>query len=110
LVQDLREARTNSISQKQDASWGVHFHDSSLPHGYTFFKGDDYASRDAGFDRTLEFPETLVFNRVSLGQSKDIVFEKADGDPVGAGYLILQSERRDYVISINSFGFVEYSY
>ena len=111
LVQDLREARTNAVSQKSDSSWGIYFDTSVFPHSYTLFKGDDYFSRDVIFDRRFVFPRTVSFYRASIPASHAIVFKQSDGFPVEPGYLILNSsEGGEYIISVNSFGLVEYDY
>lgn len=110
LVQDLREARTNSIVQKQDSSWGMYFDDNSTPHGYTLFKGDSYVARDSAFDRHLDFPKVLYFSWVNFGGPKELIFDKSTGEPGNPGFLILTAENLDYSISINSFGIVEYEF
>jgi prepilin-type N-terminal cleavage/methylation domain-containing protein len=110
LVQDLREARSSAISQKEDSPWGIYFDNSHLPHSYTLFKGADYNVRDSAFDRYFEFPRAVSFHVLSLNPTHTIVFEKSNGFPVKPGYVILQSEQREYSISVNSFGLVEYNY
>lgn len=108
LVQDLREARTSAVAQNGDSSWGVYFNDSSLLHGYTFFKGNNHATRDTSFDRIVEFPKVLRFTRISFGGLKELVFSLSEGSPNGSGYMILTADSKDYTISINAFGLVEY--
>lgn len=108
LVQDLREVRTASISQKEDSSWGVFFDDVSPGYGYTVFKGQSYATRDASFDRNLEFPSVLRISLLNFGGAKEIHFQQSDGFPEGPGFLVLTANNEDLSISINTLGLVEY--
>ena len=110
LVQNMRELRTNSISQKGDSSWGVYFQNSSSPYGYTMFRGSSYASRDASYDLDFEFPEVLSFQQLSLGGSNEIVFDQSSGRTSNSGSLSISADSEVYSITVNQLGIVDYQF
>ncbi len=109
IVQNLREARSNSVIQKNDASWGLYFDDLSVLHGYTFFQGSSYGGRDTAFDLVFEFPNSLTFSQLNFGGPREIVFSKSDGTPSSIGNLVMTAEDLTYTITINALGLVDYS-
>jgi prepilin-type N-terminal cleavage/methylation domain-containing protein len=108
IVQDLREMRSNAVAQKQDDSWGVYFNPAAQPNSYILFKGSNFASRDSAFDIEQILPKVLHLSRVNLNSFKEVTFSSSKGMPNHPGYLILNSDKGEYTISINSFGLVEY--
>lgn len=110
LVQNLREARINSVSQKNDSAWGIYFDDTSIPHGYTFFKGQSYNTRDSNLDLVFEFPEVVTINQLSLGGFDEVVFSQSSGLASNSGSIDLLADTETYSISINDLGFVNYQF
>lgn len=110
LVQNLREARMNSISHKNDSEWGIHFNDAVTPYGYTFFKGASFVTRDSDYDLDFEFPEIIGISQLNFGGTKEIVFHVSSGFPTTTGNLALATDNESYAVFINSAGLVDYSY
>lgn len=109
LVQMLREARTNAVSQKRDSAWGVYFDHLSSPYGYTLFKGDSYAGRDPLYDLIIQLPSVIGVSGFDLGGSDEIVFNKSDGVPSASGTVTLTAENNAYSITVNGLGLVDFS-
>jgi len=111
LVQNLREARTNSISQKGgNSAWGIYFANSSLPNNYTIFEGDSYATRNQNSDINFEFPNFLTITSINLSDSKEIVFEESTGNTVNKGQIVLTTDRLNYAVTINELGLIDYRF
>lgn len=110
LVQNLREARTSAVVQKNDSAWGIYFNNVILPYGYTFFKGDSYGGRDATYDLDFEFPAVISISQLDLGGEKEIVFSKSSGSPLSSGSLTLTTDKESYTVFINTLGLIDFNF
>ncbi len=111
IVQSLREAHTNSTSQYRDSAWGVYFDTATDPQRYVLFKGGTYASRDTSFDQITDFYKQVNFQNVSLsGGGQEIVFSKRSGFTSDDGTFQLVADSETYNVSVNSLGFVDFSF
>lgn len=111
LVQNIREVRTNALTQRNDSDWGIHFSYTSLPHGYTIFSGPNYAGRDITFDINFELPEIVRVDQLNLGSGgSDLIFSQSDARTVNFGNLSLMADGETYFIVINELGFVDYDF
>ena len=108
VVQTLREARHDAVSEKGDALWGVYFDTSA--NRYILFKGSSYASRDTLYDRILTLSSAVSFYSVSVGGGSEVVFDKLLGNTSHDGRIVLASSESLFTININRLGLVDYDY
>ena len=108
LVQNLREARMNAVTQWRDSACGLYFDTSALPHGYTVFKGNSFAGRDAAYDLSFELPEAVAISQLDPGGFNELVFGKSDGLPSVFGGLVLAAEDKTFSITVNSLGLADF--
>lgn len=95
VISSLQTAKTNSISGKEDSSWGVY-----LTSEITLFKGSTYATRDAAFDQTYPIPISITVSGIS-----EIVFGQPVGDPNLTGTItIANNQNESNTLTINQFG------
>ncbi len=97
-VASLRQARTQALFQKNDASFGINFSSSS----YTLFQGSSYATRTATQDIVTTFPVGITISGLT-----EVVFEKRTGTPSSIGTLLIQSGGSSRSITINSQGLIQ---
>lgn len=94
----LRTAQINSISGKENSSWGVNISANKI----TLFKGDSYATRNLAFDTSFDIPQTIAITQ------KEIVFNKLTGNPNSPKTINIQSDIGDTnVVRINEVGIVD---
>jgi len=114
LVDDLREAYTNSVSQKNNSTWGVKLDTTTNPDRYVIFKGTAYTLRDASFDRVVVFPAGVFLNQISLnGGGTELLFGQGSGRTSDYGsFRLATSETSDgtFLINVNGLGLVDYDY
>ena len=109
LIQDIRETRMTAIA-KNDSSWGIYFDDLSSPDRYILFRGNTYSSRDVSYDRVQELPQSVHFERISLDGAREISFSGSEGTPNRSGVIVMNSDTREFNLSINSLGLAEYQF
>lgn len=110
IAEILRLAQTRSMTRYQDSQWGVYFYDNlSGNDQFIFFKGNDYISRDPGFDLITTFPSTLSFTTISFnGGGNQIVFNKLNGSTNNYGSLVITTAKNSTAtVSINSNGTID---
>jgi prepilin-type N-terminal cleavage/methylation domain-containing protein len=110
IVQSLREARTNAVSQKENSKWGVYLETSTAPDRYIVFKGDSYASRDSAFDQTVIFSSSVIFSNIDISGGNEIVFGKRSGETENIGSFDLVTENERFNVTVNRLGLIDYNY
>ncbi len=114
MVETMREAHRNAISQRLDAPWGIKFDDASSPNTYTLFKGASFISRDTDYDRQIVLPTSLSIDSLSLnGGGDEMIFTQETGINNQHGSFSLSSNIEGdgtFAISVNLLGLVDYSY
>jgi prepilin-type N-terminal cleavage/methylation domain-containing protein len=81
----LRQAQSDSLSEKQGASWGVHFDNTDPSHPfYSLFSTTNatYASSSEVGHYTLPSDMCYVTSTVSSGGTLDIIFSQVSGAPI----------------------------
>jgi prepilin-type N-terminal cleavage/methylation domain-containing protein len=81
----LRQAQSDSLSEKQGASWGVHFDNTDPSHPfYSLFSTTNatYASSSEVGHYTLPSDMCYVTSTVSSGGTLDIIFNQVSGAPI----------------------------
>ncbi len=97
IIQTLRKAQLKTMSIENDSSFGVYLTDDS----YTLFKGDSYTNRDTQYDEILDLPVILT-----LSGLQELIFSKFEGRPNVTGNIVLNSNNKSRIISINNFGMI----
>ena len=95
IVQALRKAQLQAISQERDSSFGVYL----AGHNYILFKGSSYASRDPLYDEVSDIPQILNVSGLS-----EVVFSKLEGIPNMTGDIVLTGGGNTVKININAAG------
>ena len=99
VTQNLRLAREQSLSGLNNIAHGIKF-DSNQ---YTLYQGSSYITRDASYDRTFTFPNSLTLTASLPGQ--EIIFSKGVGLPNATGTLVFShSVTGTKTILINELG------
>ncbi len=107
LTQNLREARTFSMTQHHDSKWGVYFNTVPEPDGLILFQGNSYAGRDSSFDMTTTFHKSVTFSNINLaGGGQEIVFDKRTGQTGDSGTMQLGAVDDSLEISVNELGII----
>jgi prepilin-type N-terminal cleavage/methylation domain-containing protein len=70
----IREAQSLAMSGKDNASWGVHYENSS--HQFILFRGDSFSGRDTSFDEAMEINHNITVTGFS-----ETIFSVSDGRP-----------------------------
>ena len=109
IVQTLREAHTNSVTQKGDSRWGVYINTSTDPDSYVLFKGNDYSSRSLKSDVLSYVPKSSYFLNINLGGVNEVVFDKRTGLPSNSGGFSISNDNEQLDIVINSLGLIDYN-
>ena len=100
LITLLRTAQINSLSGKEDSSWGVKV--SVSPNKIILFKGDSYDTRTQAFDTSFDIPQTVTIT------PSEIVFGKLTGNPNSTVTINIQSSIGDSnVVKVNEIGIVD---
>ena len=95
---ELVLSRDYAQSGREESSWGIAFATSSVIQ----FKGDDYASRDAGYDL-----ETTFESNVAISGLSEVTFEPPFGYASASGTVYVQSNEHQAEIHINSYGMIQ---
>lgn len=97
ILSTLRRARSQSIFQKNDSSFGVKF----LSGSYVLFQGVTYAARVQDEDESFS-----LSIGISISGIDEVVFSKLSGTTT-AGTLTITSDNDNQNISINVQGKIE---
>ena len=108
IVQFMREARMNAVSQKDNSEWGVNFITSGDPDRYIMFKGSSYLSRDPAFDIDFALPKNILIENINLGGGNEIVFNKRSGYTSNGGSFSYVNDNEQINFTINSLGLIDY--
>lgn len=98
LSSTLRRAYTQSVGQRNDASYGIRI----FEHHYVLFEGTDYESRNVDEDEIFQMPSS-----VSITGLTEVMFEKMTGMPNEAGYIRISIGNEEELIRINTLGVIE---
>jgi len=91
IINTLKLAQSKTLASEEDSSWGVYFSTTSTPHGYTLFKGTDYASRDVSSDKEYNIPSLVEIYEINLaGANQEIVFDRLTGTTEQYGQISLR--------------------
>ncbi len=78
IVQILRTAYSNSVSELYGQNWGVHFNEGQ--NTYTLFAGTDYTSRVVEHDTVFTIDDSLEFYELDFYSGNDyVIFNKNTG-------------------------------
>lgn len=95
LMSLLYSARINSISNKNNSSWGV----SVVTPQMTLFKGSSFAGRDTAFDQSFDIPGSISVT------NDEITFDQHTGNADAATSFSVTSNTGDSkTININEVG------
>lgn len=91
IINILRLARNKTLASEKNSQWGVFFDNTTVPHQYVLFKGNNYASRDNPFDKIYKLPERVEIYQIDLvGGGKEIIFERVIGTTEQSGQIVLR--------------------
>lgn len=108
LVQSLREAHNNAVTQQRDSAWGVYMDSSTDPDQYVVFKGNSYVSRDTSFDQINKFHTKVIFQNINLtGGGNEIVFSKRSGLTSDFGTVRLATDSGVFDVEVNGMGLID---
>jgi prepilin-type N-terminal cleavage/methylation domain-containing protein len=110
IVQSLREARTDAVSQKENSKWGMYLQTSADTNRYIVFKGDSYASRDSMFDQAVILPESVTFSNIDISGGNEIVFGKRSGETENTGSFDLVTGEDKFSVTVNRLGLIDYNF
>lgn len=85
IVNTLRVAGQRSVTQEENASWGVHFDNTESMPFYELFWGTSYAVATTS-DRVY-FANTIIYQ--GLATSTNVVFAKRTGNPTNGTSTII---------------------
>jgi prepilin-type N-terminal cleavage/methylation domain-containing protein len=97
LLESLRLAQFQSMSQSMDSSFGIYLREES----FILFRGESYTQRDIQYDQVYYLPE-----QIDLSGLNEVVFEKLTGLPSQIGEIILSSREQENIIYINDQGLI----
>lgn len=96
LVAAHRTAQVNSMSGKENTTWGVNVDASQI----TMFKGLTYATRDAAFDQTNDIPSQIIITQ------DEVVFSLITGNPDSTATYVVSSDTDSNTVTVNEVGIV----
>lgn len=99
IAQSLRRAQIRSITMEGDSAWGVNIDQNQA----TIFKGDNFPSRDIGYDEIYDLSGIIQFSGLS-----EVVFSKVTGLPSAVGDILIGNVNDSKTITINEKGMVDY--
>ncbi|MFA6446451.1 MAG: type II secretion system protein [Candidatus Paceibacterota bacterium] len=97
----LKSARSQSILQKNDITFGVKF--DTAPSTIVLFQGASYALANHDLDEISTVPDTITFS-VSIPALNDILFAKRTGLPSATGTITLSDGEFSRVLVVDDFG------
>jgi len=86
IINILRLAQNKTLASERASQWGIYFDDTTTPHQYTLFKGNNYAARDSNFDEVHKLPKTIEIYEINLG-GKEVVFNRVSGETNQSGNI-----------------------
>ncbi|HDZ54299.1 MAG TPA: hypothetical protein ENI19_02025 [Candidatus Nealsonbacteria bacterium] len=91
IINTLRIAQNKTLASEGASQYGVYFDQTTSPHQYTLFKGNDYASRNSSFDKIHKLPKSVEISDISLnGGESEIIFDRISGTTSQFGSLIIR--------------------
>jgi prepilin-type N-terminal cleavage/methylation domain-containing protein len=98
VVSALRTAQINSMSGKEDSTWGVAVTGTEI----VKFMGANYASRDPNYDVKFTIPQKITIS------SFELVFDKLTGNPSSTQIITLGNEiGESHTVMVNEVGVVD---
>ena len=98
ILQTLRRANNQAISQKNDSAFGVKF----FPGSYTLFQGGSYIARVVSKDEDFDLPIGTSVTGID-----EVNFSKLNGTPSFTGAFSINSGSDSQSVSINAYGKIE---
>lgn len=99
IVYCLKTAQTNTLSGKEDSSWGVKLSNTQI----IMFKGTSYSSPGTAFDQSFDVPSSITIS----GDFSEVYFLKLTGNPSTTGTITISNNAGDSnQISVNEVGTV----
>lgn len=98
IVSSLRTAQLNSISGKEQSSWGATITSNKI----IMFRGSTYSSPGTVFDQSFDVPQSISITAV------EIVFDRLTGNPNAPATITLTSNTGDNsTVVVNEVGTVD---
>lgn len=98
IVSSLRTAQLNSISGKEQSSWGVTITSNKI----IMFRGSTYTSPGTAFDQSFTIPQSITITPVQ------VVFDPLTGNPNTPTTIVLTSNTGDSnTVVVNEVGTVD---
>ena len=107
IVSVLRNAQDRSISQEDSGQWGVYFENSVSDSNFYFL----YKGATTTFISKKILQSNIQFLDPSIGNVKDISFNKMDGLPISPATVVISLKNNllaSTTIIINSNGQIQY--
>jgi len=101
VTSSLSEARNSALQGFHDSAHGVYFDTNNSQ--YVLFSGNNYATRDAGYDYVQYWSSSLS---VTPSTPFEVVFTKLTGTTT-AQTIIFSANNQQEVIQVNSEGIIE---
>lgn len=92
IINTLRLAQSKALSAVGASEWGVYFDNSTTPHQFVLFKGNNYATRIVSFDQIHKIPKTAEFSQINLSGGKETSFERISGFALQDGSVSLRQK------------------
>ena len=83
----LKSAQNKTLSSQGSSQYGVYF---NAPNQYILFKGENFAEREASFDKVFNLPSSIEIYEISLGGGNEVVFENLTGFSNVSGFVSLE--------------------
>lgn len=110
IVADLRFTMSRASAQENDSQWGIRFHNESAVGAdyYEVWYGSDYDSGSVA--SRMNIHGSVDFYDPSVGNTKDIIFQKATGLPTTSSTIAISSLGGSITgtINVNTQGRVDY--
>jgi prepilin-type N-terminal cleavage/methylation domain-containing protein len=106
VAEKLRQARSLTISAKNDTVWGIHFATSSV----TLFQGSSYSSSDSNNVFVPLNPYVTVSTTSLNGGGSEVIFQRLTGETTQYGtstLALIASSTQTHQIVIYKTGIVE---
>jgi len=104
---ELRLMQAKSMAGDSGLKWGVHFvNDTDRDYYELFSTPTTYASASTTVSATTTLSRGVTFSDPTVGQSKDIIFDKISGGTTATSVTIL-SEGVTKIIQVSAIGTIE---
>jgi len=90
IINTLRLAQNKTLASEGASKYGAYFDNTTTPHQYTLFKGDNYLGRDNSFDEISKLPNSLEIYEIDLAGGNEVVFNRVTGTAIQAGKISLR--------------------